>query len=295
MEIIAGGGCENAEFLYYTPNDLDKENAIWPVRGGVTETRRGYSAGPKSIESYSLHAVREGSILLEYDDGKSATLKAGDVFCLFPMRTYTYRAIEGEPLPQMSWIVIDGPGAERLLALAGLSCARPFSSQKWKPEAERAINGLLGLMRGGETDAVVLTLEMQSLLYRLFAAVCGSVPNARPQETSDWVKRSMAYIQYHAFEGITVQQAAKAAGMNRTYYSVAFAEKTGKSPSDYITQVRLDKAKRLLAETDASITEVAYTTGYSSLYAFTRTFKNRFSITPTAYRDSSDQQRRLYE
>nr|WP_279591581.1 helix-turn-helix transcriptional regulator [Paenibacillus sp. BK720] len=73
---------------------------------------------------------------------------------------------------------------------------------------------------------------------------------------------------------MTVQQAARAAGMNRTYYSVALSEKAEIPPSEFITQARMESAKRLLAETDASITEVAYTTGYSSLYAFTGTFEN---------------------
>lgn len=292
METITANAHETAEFLYYTPNELDKLNAIWPVRGGITETRQGYSVGPKRIESYSLHAIRQGTLLLEYEDGGTATLTAGDIFCLFPMRTYVYRAIEGEPAPRMSWIVLDGPGAERLLAPTGLTEAKPFSAGKWTPEAERTLHGLLGMIRRDETDAVVRTLEMQSLLYRLFAALCGAAPDERPQGAEDWVARSMAYIRYHASEGITVGEAAKAAGMNRTYYSVAFAEKTGKAPSEFITEVRLEHAKRLLAETDASVTEVAYTTGYSSLYAFTRTFKKRFASTPTAYREAARRENR---
>mgnify|MGYP001314955482 CR=1 FL=1 len=288
IEIIplVTGGCETAEFVYYALNELDKQYSIWPVRGGSTETKQGYYIGPKRIESYSLHIVKGGSLRVEWAAAESVTLSEGDIFCLYPMRTYTYYAIEGEPPPKMSWIVIDGPRAQDMLALTGLSWEHPFLKGKWTPEADRTLNGLLDLMRSGETEpAHVLSLEMQSLLYRLFAAVCRTAPKAHYSETTDWVRQSMSYIRQHASDGITVRQAARAAGMNRTYYSVAFTEKTGMSPSNYITQVRMDSAKRLLAETDASITEIAYTTGYSSLYAFTRMFKNRFSLTPTAYRE----------
>ncbi|WP_208403393.1 AraC family transcriptional regulator [Paenibacillus sp. BK720] len=113
-------------------------------------------------------------------------------------------------------------------------------------------------------------------MYRLLAALCRtvSVPHAYARNASDWVKQCMSYIRQHATEGMTVQQAARAAGMNRTYYSVALSEKAEIPPSEFITQARMESAKRLLAETDASITEVAYTTGYSSLYAFTGTFEN---------------------
>ncbi|WP_435166905.1 AraC family transcriptional regulator [Paenibacillus glycanilyticus] len=283
----SSAGFETAEFLFHAISELDKQCSIWPVRGGITETRQGYGAGPKRIESYSLHIVKEGFVRVEWDGGNSVTLSAGDLFCLFPARTYAYYAIEGEKPPRMSWIVMDGPRAAELLALTGISCEKPFLENGWTQEAERALHGLLDSMRSGETESAhVRSLEMQSLLYRLLAALCRTVPPAYALNATDWVKQSMSYIRQHATEGITVQQAAKAAGMNRTYYSVAFSEKAGMPPSDYITQVRMESAKRLLAETDASITEVAYTTGYSSLYAFTRTFKNRMGETPTAYRDA---------
>lgn len=287
MNTYAAGGSETAEYLYYALNGLDKQCSIWPVRGGSTVTKRGYYAGPKRIESYSLHIVKEGTVRVEWDGANSVTLSGGDMFCLFPKRTYTYYAIEGAAPPKMNWIVIDGPCAAEMLNLTGISGEKPFLEGIWTQEAERVLEGLLGLMRGGETgNANVRSLEMQSHLYRLLAALCRTAPKAHAMDTADWVKQSMSYIRQHASEGITVQQAARAAGMNRTYYSVAFAEKAGMPPSEFITRVRMDAAKRLLEETDASITEVAYTTGYSSLYAFTRTFKNRFSLTPTAYREA---------
>ncbi|SFD96550.1 AraC-type DNA-binding protein [Paenibacillus catalpae] len=288
LNTFVKGGHETAEYIYYALNELDKQCSIWPVRGGSTETKQGYYVGPKRIESYSLHIVKDGSVRVEWDASKSVTLSEGDIFCLYPMRTYTYYAIEGQPPPKMNWIVLDGPLAAEMLALTGLSLESPYLEGKWTQEAERTVNGLFRLMRDTEKEAAnVLSLEMQSLLYRLLAALCRTVPKSQSLETADWVKQSMSYIRQHASEGITVQQAARAAGVNRTYYSVAFAEKAGMSPSDFITQVRMNAAKRLLAETDASITEVAYTTGYSSLYAFTRTFKNRLGETPTAYREAN--------
>ncbi|SFS87824.1 helix-turn-helix transcriptional regulator [Paenibacillus sp. BC26] len=286
MDSTVTGGNESAAFIYYALNELDKQCSIWPVRGGITETKPNYYVGPKRIESYSLHIVKEGFLRVEWDAG-SVTLSEGDIFCLFPMRTYTYYAIEGEAPPKMSWIVIDGPLAAEMVALTGIKIEYPFLHGKWTKEAGLALHDLLNLMRGTHKEtAIVHSLDMQGLLYRYFAALCRTIPKLYAMEPADWVEQSMSYIRQHASEGITVEQAARAAGMNRTYYSVAFAKKAGMPPSDFITQVRMDAAKRLLAETDASITEIAYTTGYSSLYAFTRTFKNRLAVSPTSYREA---------
>ncbi|SDW91141.1 AraC family transcriptional regulator [Paenibacillus sp. CF384] len=287
MDTPVTGSNESAAFIYYNLNELDKQCSIWPVRGGITETKRGYYVGPKRIESYSLHIVKEGLLRIEWDAGNHVTLSEGDIFCLFPMRTYTYYAIENEAPPKMSWIVIDGPRAAEMIELTGLKSDYPFLHGKWTKEAGLALQDLLRLMSGEEKEnALVRSLDMQSLLYRLIAALCRTTPKIDTREPADWVEQSMSYIRQHALEGISVEQAARAAGLNRTYYSVAFAKKAGMPPSDYITQVRMDAAKRLLAETDASITEIAYTTGYSSLYAFTRTFKNRLCLSPTSYREA---------
>ncbi|MCD9025863.1 AraC family transcriptional regulator [Cohnella silvisoli] len=276
-------GQEIAEFLYYTPGQLDKEGAFWPIRAGTTRAKPGYCAGPKKIESYSIHFVREGKVLLEYGD-KRITLVSGDMFCLFPMRTYTYRAIDGMQEPQMSWLVIDGPGAERMLRLAGFRQETPFVVGGWTRTVQRTLDRIMNLMRKDAHPPISLPLEMQSHLYKLFAMLANEMTDAQEKESTDWLKRSMDYMDLHAAEGISVQQASEVAGVNRTYFSAVFTEKTGMTPIMYITKVRMDKAKRLLENTRTSITEIAYTLGYSSLYTFTRTFKNRFSLTPTDYR-----------
>ena len=71
--------------------------------------------------------------------------------------------------------------------------------------------------------------------------------------------------------------------LSRSYLSKLFAEKTGRTITDYINDVRLSEAKNLLTNTKYSHEEIAKRTGYNSTSYFYRIFKKRFGITPLQY------------
>ena len=59
-------------------------------------------------------------------------------------------------------------------------------------------------------------------------------------------------------------------------------------PSDYINNFKLETAKGMLEQTQLSISEIAYRNGFSSPNYFSTVFKNKYGITPNAYRKSSE-------
>lgn len=277
---------ESAEFIYYSPTVWEQGCRFWPVRGGESVTKPGYAAGPKRIECYSIHFVREGRIRLEFG-GQTHDLEAGDIFCLFPWETYVYRRIESVPGLELSWLAIDGPGAEEMLAMVGIVRTKPFVRQRGGQAVYGQVSHLLRLMRRGnmsEVSALRTAWQLQGGMYHLFSML--AEPEPRKSGQSDWLQRALAYIELHACEGITVHQVADEMGVNRTYFSVEFAKRCGCSPGEYINKLRLTKAKEMLLNTSASITEIAFSTGYSSLYAFSRAFKNMFAMSPLNYRSS---------
>ncbi|GED25662.1 hypothetical protein BAG01nite_17640 [Brevibacillus agri] len=66
-----------------------------------------------------------------------------------------------------------------------------------------------------------------------------------------------------------------------------FKQQTGHSPIDYLISVRLDRAKALLAQTDASLQEVAEGVGYSDLSYFIRAFKKHTGVTPGQFKEQA--------
>lgn len=96
--------------------------------------------------------------------------------------------------------------------------------------------------------------------------------------------RSIQYIHDHYNENITVQQLAALEHYNRSYYTDWFLKETGKSPSAYIQEVRLNKAKDLLRDTTLSVLQIALQVGLEQQSSLTRLFKKNEELTPSQYR-----------
>lgn len=83
----------------------------------------------------------------------------------------------------------------------------------------------------------------------------------------------------------SLEQAALRVHLNPTYLSELFKETTGRKFIDYLTDIRLDEARRLLLETDMKMYEVCSSVGYTSSKYFSTLFRKKFDVTPTMYRD----------
>ena len=68
------------------------------------------------------------------------------------------------------------------------------------------------------------------------------------------------------------------------YFSKLFKAETGMNFIDYLTQLRMDKAKDLLAHTNKSMKEICREVGYSDPNYFSRSFKKNVGLTPTEYK-----------
>lgn len=93
------------------------------------------------------------------------------------------------------------------------------------------------------------------------------------------------YIKSNYQREISLAEVANNLSMNYSYISNIFSLKAGKSFSEYIMQVRLDKARELLTESDIKIYEVAEKSGYPDAKYFARVFKKHFNASPVDYRE----------
>ncbi|WP_176444754.1 response regulator transcription factor [Paenibacillus herberti] len=134
-------------------------------------------------------------------------------------------------------------------------------------------------------------------------------PIILPQEMEKFIER-IALLQPHAPEDrkvigkvkeiirtefanpdFTLEQVASNVYLNATYLSELFKESTGQKFIDYVTEVRLSEARRMLLETDMKMGEVCASVGYTSSKYFSTLFRKRFDVTPTQYRENGTSQK----
>lgn len=101
---------------------------------------------------------------------------------------------------------------------------------------------------------------------------------------SGLVRKVRDYVLSHIGESITTDALAKTCGINRTYLCKRFQEETGSTLGQYVTQLKMAEARRLMDITGKSISDISAYLGYSSQSHFQRVFRKHFGITPGEYR-----------
>ena len=98
------------------------------------------------------------------------------------------------------------------------------------------------------------------------------------------VLRVLAHLDGNPDEPVTVAALADVAGFSPYHFHRAFRSIVGQSIGEYVRALRLDRAARRLARSDASVTDVAFASGYLSAEAFSRAFSARFGQSPSTFR-----------
>lgn len=98
------------------------------------------------------------------------------------------------------------------------------------------------------------------------------------------VNKVKEYIARHYKEEIKLDTLAALVAMAPSAFSRFFKQRTGRGPMDYIIDVRLGVAARMLVDTGTSVSEICYACGFNNLSNFNRTFKARRGYTPRDFR-----------
>ncbi|WP_407522274.1 helix-turn-helix domain-containing protein [Methylobacterium oryzisoli] len=143
---------------------------------------------------------------------------------------------------------------------------------------------LAAVDREHETLAGSAEVIVGGVLERLIAALAEEGGDAPPQTSLDLLlARIKAHLDNHIEGAVSVADIAHRMGCSVRYVYRAF-EAEGTTPERYVQEMRLSKARAGLVATSLSMSEIAFTTGFSSAAHFSRLFKQRFGMTPSAYR-----------
>jgi AraC-like DNA-binding protein len=136
-------------------------------------------------------------------------------------------------------------------------------------------------------EAQALTL-LRAILVELKRIIAGEVVDKEEHSVSERrVRELIGDLPSNCDQQWSLTRMATTCGIQRTQLSKIFQRLTGSSPMEYLFRIRIERAKRLLRETDTKVIDIAFSCGYSSSQYFANTFKQATGTTPTAYRNSS--------
>ncbi|BBI32958.1 AraC family transcriptional regulator [Cohnella abietis] len=97
------------------------------------------------------------------------------------------------------------------------------------------------------------------------------------------VESTIHYLQNNYTHNITVKQLAQLANMPHWQFTPIFQELTGKRPLDFLTELRINRSKELLIDSNAPLREIAHQVGFTDEYYFNRRFRHTTGVTPKQY------------
>jgi AraC family transcriptional regulator len=111
--------------------------------------------------------------------------------------------------------------------------------------------------------------------------------NRTQREYVQRINRVMDYIDGHLGDPLPLDRLAEVASFSKFHFHRIFYAHCGETPGQYIQRLRVGRAARvLISDRDATVTEIAYDSGFTDVAAFSRAFRNAYGTSPSAYRDN---------
>ncbi|GMK37460.1 hypothetical protein PCCS19_05140 [Paenibacillus sp. CCS19] len=126
------------------------------------------------------------------------------------------------------------------------------------------------------------------LIYELHEAADSWDRQGGEEGIDDVLRRFKEKLEAGFAEEVRITELAEQTGFSPVYIRRTFAARYGRSPKEYLDQLRYEHAVRRLRFTDYSVTDIARACGYTDVYQFSKAFKKLSGISPTDYRRSSE-------
>jgi len=225
-----------------------------------------------------------------------APLRAGDLVLVGANLPHVWQQDPGSGLDAVHAIIVrflatfagrdlleipEAAPVKRLLKRAARGLHITGHTRSTVAERLEALPGLRGLRRVSELLGILETLAHSRELTPL--ASRGFVPSLSGEDQGR-MERVIAHIQANLTGEIDRVGAARAAHLSAGAFSRFFKLRTGKTLPEYVNELRVGRACRLLADEQRKITDIALDCGFRNLANFNRRFREIAKMTPSAYR-----------
>ena len=208
-------------------------------------------------------------------------IAAGSAFLVLPGVWHRYRPDSRTGWTE-SWVELRGPVVGRLLragVLAAGTAVRREAEAAGLAEALEAVHAC-ARAAGAGFDPELAARAMNVLAAWTRA---GQARTAQPR-TMRVIVEAERYLAAHHTEPVNVAALARRLGVAYSHFRRQFRQHTGYAPWGYVRRLRLVRARRLLAEGDAKLEEIAAQLGFSSAFHFSLAFKQAFGLAPDHWR-----------
>jgi len=253
------------------------------------------------IQSLSLGIVAQGRKAVMVD-GNTHVYDPFNYLVLSSYLHFQAQILEATPRkPFLSFVLQIDPAVVKKVstdmlerrAAAGFPPSRPLPPERalvsaLDPQLMSAVLRFLQSLATGSDRRVLAPMCLQEIVYRVLQReqFARMMQIAAKQASGNPVAAALTFIHAHYSEPVTVNDMAEQVSLSPSSFSHLFREVTGRSPYQFLKELRLDRARELLLDGRLSVTDISRAVGYSSASHFIKEFRSRFGTTPRAYVDA---------
>jgi len=235
----------------------------------------------RMLPEFGVLYVTQGEGEFESETTGLKSIEAGTVILIFPEVWHRYR-----PRANTGWTVywthFGGAYAERLMRRRLISPDSPILETGMN---EAILRPYLTLRQRIESEALGLQqLAASNVLQVLGSALAGVRSREEGGALDAMVRQAKALIAERIEETIDLKELAGCLGLSYNYFRSVFKQHTGMAPYQYHLQLRINRAKELLHGTDMTTKEIAFALQFEAPYHFSKIFKQKTGMTPTAWK-----------
>ncbi|PGT76570.1 helix-turn-helix domain-containing protein [Bacillus sp. AFS040349] len=158
-------------------------------------------------------------------------------------------------------------------------------------QIEEIIDNIYSIKGKAADQLYFRRLLFEQLLWLMIQQKKGSVE----KDTIMAIEETKEYIEHNFQQNLSNERLAAMADLSPKYYSTLFKKEYGFSVSEYITRLRVNEAKRLLAKGEEKVRHIAAQVGYSDEFYLSRKFKQVVGLAPSTYRNKRKRRVAAYD
>lgn len=236
------------------------------------------------LSEYQIVYISKGKGFFSSDARKRSTISKGQVILLFPGQWHTYC-----PSKETGWneyyIGFEGKIIDDIVENGFIS---PDNQILDVGVNEDLVNLFSTAIKIAKEDKTAAQQNLAGIVFNILGTILSLAQNRNfeSKESAQKVERAKVIMIENIHKNVDIKGIAANLGISYSLFRKAFKEYTGYAPSQYFQELKLRKAKELLAETNYTIKEISYELNFSSYEYFLSFFKKRVGSTPMEYRNS---------
>lgn len=237
---------------------------------------------------FELTIVTDGKGIIT-TNGVPVEVEKGDIYLSLPCESHEIVSSDENPLKYdfFAFLCVEEKKREEFWHIAETYYSpnsRLIHSERIRNLVSNAIAELSGDKEYSDELLECIFKEIMIYVIRGFSKIKLEKYNRNVTESEILCYRLMNYIDTHIYSLKTLRELEEFTDYSYGYLSAIFRKTTGNSLSEYYRERKLEAARLLIIENRFKATEIAEMLGYSSVYAFSKAFTNRFSLSPREYR-----------